>query len=333
MSNVYILGAGFSNAIHAAMPLLGELTEQVWSRARELLTGNQEPPFRDNIELLLSYLAQNHPWLSEAKNLRNTAAFLDLAAEVGQRITAAEKQALADPCPEWLATLVRRWYNAQSAVITLNYDTLAERAAQTALKGGGVRFDVDAIYGVPLTLAAQRITTMITGTGEPSLHLYKLHGSANWFYSGRSEYGGEQIYLVGTYCGWSNQRESESTGFQDPVVDKVPLIVPPAADKAALFEHETVRALWALSGKALQKADAVYCLGYSLPVTDLTMHMLLVTNAPTPKVPFYPVNTDPTAADHFRTLLDAHYDIRPDFIRADNPIPAFVDTHCGPPDA
>jgi hypothetical protein len=48
------LGAGFSKAIHPAMPVLDELTKSIWSQARKLIPGNRLLPFRGNIELLLS---------------------------------------------------------------------------------------------------------------------------------------------------------------------------------------------------------------------------------------------------------------------------------------
>jgi hypothetical protein len=65
MSDVFILGAGFSKAISDAMPVLNDLSVEVKQRLPELEKVATFLP--DNIELWLTFLSQKHPWLSEAQ--------------------------------------------------------------------------------------------------------------------------------------------------------------------------------------------------------------------------------------------------------------------------
>ena len=84
MTDVFILGAGFSKAIYGDMPTLVELSERV----RE---GLLEKKFRlpveidnmgDNIEAWMSYLSQRQPWLKEHENDYNRS----LAGKCAKRL-------------------------------------------------------------------------------------------------------------------------------------------------------------------------------------------------------------------------------------------------------
>jgi hypothetical protein len=76
MRDIFLLGAGFSRAVFNGMPLMKELSEGLRKTIhpinRRLLRSE------DDLEMWLTYLAQSHPWLTEAQNLRNRAQFLEL---------------------------------------------------------------------------------------------------------------------------------------------------------------------------------------------------------------------------------------------------------------
>jgi len=72
---VVVLGAGFSKAVHRALPTTDDLGERVREQLadadRERLPG---APFRDGrFEEWLSYLAQDQPHLTEDKSLQGFA--------------------------------------------------------------------------------------------------------------------------------------------------------------------------------------------------------------------------------------------------------------------
>jgi len=141
--------------------------------------------------------------------------------------------------------------------------------------------------------------------GAPAFTLYKLHGSINWLYSGSALVPGQTIYHSGLDDLWG--------GKLPPIPartlrnsDKIPLIVPPVADKGTYFHHPL-------------------CLGYSMPHTDRTMQFFIWRNQPLVSVKFCLVDTQNTV-QHFRsTLPDSAFDFDGQYIRPDDPIPSFVE--------
>jgi len=110
---------------------------------------------------------------------------------------------------------------------------------------------------------------MFGGEKTLSLHLLKLHGSINWYYSGLNSNPTEMIYYYNYFSGELDK---------DIVQDKKPYIVPPIFDKNALYVHNTLRSLWRASADYLKEADNIYIIGFSLPQTDFTLKALLQSN-------------------------------------------------------
>jgi hypothetical protein len=125
------------------------------------------------------------------------------------------------------------------------------------------------------------------------------------FDSGRSSYFGETIYDGGVAQAWSTAAALSAPRVDTTAVtyDKVPLIVPPTAGKSGFFQNEIIRGQWRLARDALSKADRIYCVGYSLPVTDSLLRFLLADATAGKDV--YPVNRTEHAPDHYSALLSA----------------------------
>ena len=179
MKMVFLLGAGFSKAALGTMPLLSELSEQIMEKPG---IPDEVKALGENVELWLSYLSQPQPWNLESENLLNKSRFLEITRAIGETIRTKENQR-ENHCPEWLKHLVTYWHEHRCSVITLNYDTLIERAI---ISTGELRIWPDNTYPIILP-------NVIRGTTNESqrdpwletLTLCKLHGSINWFYSGR----------------------------------------------------------------------------------------------------------------------------------------------------
>ena len=84
-----------------------------------------------------------------------------------------------------------------ASVLTLNYDTLVERAAHEVKvddSGGNLAESIHGPY----------FSNMLTRSGDAawgefktdSFTYLKLHGSINYYYSGRSDFYGESIYMT-----------------------------------------------------------------------------------------------------------------------------------------
>jgi hypothetical protein len=86
------------------------------------------------------------------------------------------------------------------------------------------------------------------------------------------------------------------------IVDKSPLIVPPVMDKTLFYMLDAIRASWWLAGRALRQARQVFCVGYSLPETDLAMSFFLNSNHPSKRCDLYVVNEPGTSGDWDRLM-------------------------------
>ena len=312
MTDVLLLGAGFSKAISSHMPLLEELSAELKDKIEEYNVPG------DNVEHWMTYLSQTHPWLSESENLKNRALFLDVTQNIKDIISRQTETTIreATECPSWLRNFMQFCVDRKLNIITLNYDTLLESAAQLAVvekdnRGNVETFQLDDIYPVPMTPGNKRRASIFLPYGEEvdSLKLFKLHGSVNWFYSGVLTSTGETIYYSGVKK-WTSKRVSISENEVEKFLsDKVPLIVPPTIEKASFFQHETIRAIWWLAGQAIQSAKRLVCIGYSLPEADLSFRFFLERNAPSNQIPLYFVNRKQETSERYKRLLGKFYNV------------------------
>jgi hypothetical protein len=190
-TDLFILGAGFSKAVSSLMPSMSELGDELY---KLFYSGDAAHvlDFPEDIELQLTYLSRNHPWLSESENLRNRAMFLDLSRGVRQVIQDRTLKIPAGTFANWLTDLIAYWATNQATVVTLDYDCLVEMAAQAT--------ETTIAYQAPLSPLLQRVGKMRISRGVGSnlkVNLLKLHGSVNWFYSGSDEYSGDPRSLRG----------------------------------------------------------------------------------------------------------------------------------------
>lgn len=303
MNRVFILGAGFSKAINDVMPVLGELTKGVEDalRSRGIEIGDDLSAIGD-VERWLSSLAEPAPWLSPAEQLRNTALFTDVSQAIHDVINASQQTAAAAEAPDWLLSLVRHWHNTDANVITFNYDGLVELAYLDAMTDAGVYWPWD-LYTIPITPAWVRAGG---GTRQKlaSFQLLKLHGSLGWWYSGPDAESSDPIY----WMGWMGHFQEgiwpiwDEFGGERIVVDKLPMLVPPAATKGPYYKNRLLAAQWAEAAAALRDADELVIMGYSAPVTDLTVTSLIATQFKGSTI--VPVNRDPGLVDRANELGD-----------------------------
>lgn len=296
MRDVFLLGAGFSKAISSEMPTLRELSEAVSLPRAE---GSAPSETHENdFEVALTFLAQEQPWLTLAENLTNRARFHEASTAIARHLAAMQTQVLSTPAPPWLFELVKRWMDTDSTVVTTNYDELIERAFKDL---GGSEVGHGSLYSVPITKALTRVATVFGGEVIGPFKLLKLHGSLNWYYSGRASYFGEPIFDAAVPTGWNTNLDLMEDA-EMAVSDKTPLVIPPTFGKSSFFQNETILTIWRNAWQAVANADRLICIGYSLPRSDLNMVHLLRG------VSFRPgrvlvVNQDPNAANRYRDLL------------------------------
>lgn len=142
-NEVFILGSGFSRAIHKNMPLLNDLTNLVTEKI-EKEDGIFESIYKDylknrnigNFEEILTYLYQDFPWKSEEEKHLLYSLYTRLAKIVTEVIkekqeTFAKEELLAK---EHIKKLLNYLNVTKANVISLNYDTLLEDLSVKILK-------------------------------------------------------------------------------------------------------------------------------------------------------------------------------------------------------
>ena len=325
MGDVFILGSGFSKAIHTAMPTLDELSREVIARLRELPYPIETPlsELDENIELWITYLSQRQPWLSDSENDYNGAFARRIREKIFDAIEDYTSVASEDTPPPWLAQLIRSWHHERATVVTLNYDTLIERAAkETQISEKENRILSAHIYPPYFADVQARSGGSLWGEGSlKTFSLLKLHGSINWYYSGRTQFFGETILFSEDPPRGNTLWESGRFRRQQSR-DKEPLIIPPILEKTTYFNNETVRRLWFEAGQALQDATRVFIIGYSLPSSDMGMKFFLKTHLRGETASVYAIDVDSKITEHY--LKQLKLDVIPEFIHEGNPVEHFA---------
>ena len=328
---MFILGAGFSKAIAMQMPTMVELGAEVRERLAEVPSLSSAIPdsLGDNIELWMTYLSQPQPWLREPDIYLHRSLGGRIRRSIAAVIEEHTAQASASLAPDWLRRLILSWHRREAVIITLNYDTLVEKAARDLKVSENISalLPVD-IYPPYFANIASRSGVGLWGrNSDRTFRLLKLHGSVNWYYSGREEFHGETIFFsdvpeFGPVCDEA-AHYATTRRLRDMAADKETLLIPPVAEKTTYFNNETVRGLWKDAAAALQAAAALYIIGYSLPISDLGMQFFLAGSSPDADSPVHVVNTDKNTLERYRKFLQRP-DIRADYVGPDNPVVRFA---------
>jgi hypothetical protein len=334
MSDLFLLGAGFSRAVSTDMPLMADLVGPVFKNNQLLDNAeddfdfpNHFEAFGSDFEAWLTYLAEDHPWLSDARNLRNRADFLNASRRLGSEILQRENSVLESHPPSWLAQIVDYWHTTRATVLTLNYDCLVEKAFSEPIRQPpGSRVHYEALYPVPVSDVALRRAGVYGGKDIATFKLVKLHGSVNWCYSGSPSFYGETIYHLGYKLGWHADPPGE---IEQRAPDKIPLIVPPTLSKTSFFNNETVRSQWQLARRALATAQRLFCIGYSLPPSDQMIRFFL--RSARRGLTIFPVNTDRRIGARYREALPGTIAVDGRYGGGAAAVQRFVSEICQPP--
>jgi len=146
---VFILGSGFSRAIHKDMPLLNNLTELVAKKIEEedsIFKNIYEEYVKNrsigNFEEILTYIYQDFPWKSEEERHLLYSLYIRLA-EIAVDVI-KERQETSGKEELFAQKHVKKFLNylhiTKANVISLNYDTLLE---ELSMKLEPLRYDME----------------------------------------------------------------------------------------------------------------------------------------------------------------------------------------------
>ena len=147
---------------------------------------------------------------------------------------------------------------------------LAHARVSSALQSLRQAVPCQNLYQIPLNNVASRTASLWSSRRARTLRLLKLHGSINWFYTGSSEYAGEQLYFSRPTSSVMND-----ASFSWNTADLVPVIIPPSLAKSSFYRNISLRSQWAMAETALGTATRVFVIGYSCPMTDFTTTFML----------------------------------------------------------
>ena len=265
------------------MPTLADLGKELveWVRANptyaQFLPARVRLLFRQggtvpggNIETWLSSLAERQPYLSEAEASRNYGLFLDLARELERIVKERQQGFEEDEHPKgWLHHLLRLWHRSRSTVITFNYDTIVERTIDL-LDVPGTHGN---LAGEILDYRPRQAIQGLAGAQTPSsFHLIKLHGSIDWYWTPGDTLGD-------SLCRGTALKATQAD-LEAALAGKVPFIIPPLSGKSPFYSLALVRERWQQAAQALNDAERIFLLGYSLPLHDLAVVAMLTSSVP-----------------------------------------------------
>ena len=303
--DVFILGAGFSKAINGAMPTMDELSTEVIARLKKSPFQIQDTLHQlgNNIELWMTYLSQPQPWLKDEHHLRNKALATEIRGHINSIISERTKLSMEVPAPEWLTSLIKEWHSKRATIATLNYDTLVERAARKISVNGHEGVLAESMHPPYFSNLLARRGDALWGEERTDTFSYvNLHGSTNFYYSGRDSFYGETIFLS-KVPPWGTEHAAYESYSRGMAGDKEALIIPPVTDKLTYFNNETVRRLWQEASQALWCAKRVFIIGYSLPMSDLGMQFFLQYSQPTEGTPLYVVDRNINVVSRYKEIM------------------------------
>ena len=291
MSAVFILGAGFSKALSCHMPTTKELSNYIQTKIEGLQIAEQDQKLykklvstSDGVENLLSYLFEMMPWKSPAESYRDKAALIELQNIIAEYIIDSEERAFKyeDKIPSWSKYFTKHLLDEKPTVATLNYDTMLERLS------AHYHERPEEYVGLPVISTTHRRPGSVWSTVPAHTYaLLKLHGSINFYFHGDENTPSQQVYFREVRPTTSFRQEKQHQGISD----LIPLIVPPLSTKSAFYNIDLVRTMWRRLRERIKEADEIYCVGYSLPKTDLSMRLFLSASADYNDKTIYIVNS------------------------------------------
>jgi len=193
-------------------------------------------------------------------------------------------------------------------VITLNYDLLMDTALQS--KGKWMQ---DTGYGIRFKSVIEGGKFVdVNSSAKSQIPYLKLHGSLNWLH-GENPYNwmrigshlplGQDIFLLRKIDHKISSEPIDILGKyeyeeNDLYYDLVSLLIAPRADKPYGSFPEAFNVLWDIAKSAIETAEEIIIIGYSIPISDTRCQQLIGNATNNGRKPaFIIVNRSPSAIE------------------------------------
>ena len=291
-STVFVLGAGFTRAFLPHAPLLvddygGEALLrqfQAFPYAAALIALEMKQldhrPGLINLERLMTRLICEMPH-DHGTDSRHVFALIvkELMQSFRRRLSQAKADGLQSVGE--LRLFAGHCIRTKSTCISFNYDDVLDEALWT-FNPEHVKFNAwspDWGYGFPCRMSQVCVSEAPAALPDSeAMLLLKLHGSINW----RIPLGSPKPYVIEAvrhheswFEHYGHNHEKVPVDKLEPYLESEPMMIPPVLTKAELNEQPVLRVAWEKAINALEHADRVVFLGYSLPITDIAVCFLL----------------------------------------------------------
>lgn len=276
VKTTYVVGAGFSRAISAAMPTTDELGAACLERDPTL---DYDPGTAagENFEAWLSRKGSDQPYLGDPDNLANRATFARAIGLISDIMAERQSLAMATQAAPWLLDLVEVWHRTRAAVLTFNYDTLVEVAAQVARlsdEASGNIVPWPTLINFTPPGAEMSFGEMGHEVDWSSFQLLKMHGSLNWYWT-PGDASAATLTRARLPGGFGHPAPISESERQRWLPGRSRFLVPPASLKSSYYANPVTREVWQRAHLALRDAERIVMLGYSLPASDISVRGLL----------------------------------------------------------
>jgi hypothetical protein len=297
---VAVLGAGFTRAFVPSAPLLiddygvSQLLDafKAFPHAVRVLQSSLKPDGRVNIEDLLTRLDGVLPYDFERGAAPELSLLLTAITEQFRRRIEATRESERDEAR--LAKFAKYCVDRNVTCVTFNYDDILDEALWKYKRIISTTEDKqywhpDGGYGFFCKPSRTLVRTADVGMDTTCMYLLKLHGSMNWRIIRGS---GRPVAIDGLVHheewlpdedhdeGDEDDDEDEETltpGMRAAIanhLEREPFIIPPVLVKSSLAHEPILRLIWSRAFEALEQADEVIFLGYSMPTTDIATQFL-----------------------------------------------------------
>jgi hypothetical protein len=333
MSKLFILGAGFSRAFSREMPLMNGLAKCIRPELRKFGKNSVYRKFGNDVEGLMSYLYEEIPWRPDYDSKHDEGLLLKLLDRIGEYVAECEEEAFKKEPPEWANKFIEYIHKKKLTVATFNYDTILERLSKDLkMENIYAKLEIYSIYRIPITSLMSRTGNNMFSHQEDTYHqtyrLIKLHGSINWYLARDVDFPVVPVYYKDVYEHYylTDYQEEKNELIRRNMMGLKPLIIPPVAEKSSFYGNQLVKILWAELKKAVDDADEICCVGYSLPKSDYTTQTFFKTLINKVGRKVYVVNLKSGSDDLIKNYKEALPDCEliKDYITDDEPVKKMV---------
>lgn len=288
---VFVLGAGFTKAFLPTAPLLvddygGDALRQkfrTFPYAPGLIEMEMRQPDHPqgwiNLERLMTRLVTEMPHDHGTKSQHVFALIVNELMQTFRELIANARSDGLQNSGE-LRLFAGHCIRTESTCITFNYDDVLDEALWmfNPTHSTSRAWTPDCGYGFPCRMSESCVRDSPAAIAEPrAMLLLKLHGSTNW----RVPLGYPKPYVIEAvrhHEPWFEHKGSASDEIElqalEPFLETEPMMIPPILTKAELNEQPVLRLAWERAISALEQADRVVFVGYSLPLTDVAAGFL-----------------------------------------------------------